>query len=107
MGATEDGSPIPVVLELVKRFGGQVVASVSLMDAESFTNWSVDAPFYLRISIADGAAPAEMLIGVRIMPEPQGEVATDGAATASDPTKVLPIPEDENAPVPKLVVPAN
>ena len=52
------------------------------------------------------AEPVEVLVGVRIMPNVAADPALDGEPPRDDPTRALPIPEDETAPVPKLVVPA-
>ncbi len=106
VGATETNAPAPVTLELVKRFGGEVVATASLADPQAFTDWVVDAPFYLRVFLAQGAPPVEVLVGVRIMPDVGSAPAAATETVPDDPTRALPIPEDETAPVPKLVVPA-
>ncbi|MFW8595710.1 hypothetical protein [Cribrihabitans neustonicus] len=97
VGATEDGRRIPATLELVRRFGGQVVARASLMESKFYASWVADAPVFLRVSIEASSAPVEMLVGVRIAPAEQ----TAAPKPASD------IQNRGAAPVPALVVPAN
>lgn len=105
VGATEDNSPVPVTLELVKRFGGQVVATADLMAATSFTDWVVDAPFYLRVSTPNSAEQMEILVGVRIIPKSGSGVVAPNENSPDAAPRTLPVPQDEKAPVPKLVVP--
>lgn len=97
IGATEDGRRIPATIELVRRFGGQVVASASLMERASYAGWVADAPVFLRVSIPAGSAPEEILVGVRITPA--GRATATNAAPDGGPKK--------DTPVPLLVVPAN
>ncbi|AHD03229.1 hypothetical protein [Leisingera methylohalidivorans] len=97
VGATEDGRRIPATLELVRRFGGQVVARASLMESESYASWVADAPVFLRVSIEAGSAPVEMLVGVRIAPAEQ----------TAEPRPTSGIQDRSSVPVPALVVPAN
>jgi hypothetical protein len=104
VGATEDGSRIPVTLELVRRFGGQVVARASLLESEAFADWVADAPVYLRVSIEEGADLTEMLIGVRIGPAEQ--VAAPKRPDVSE-TQAPAMQDKKSAPVRALVVPAD
>lgn len=104
-GGTETNTRPDVTLELVKRFGGEVVASANLSGDPTFANWVVTAPVYLRVTAADDVDKQEILIGIQIFP---AGATTAGRSEATSTTDFkLPIPENATDPVPKLVVPAD